>query len=230
MDDIHSLRYAVYCKEKGFLDARKYPDGKEYDLFDDYSVHFAAYNQHRDLVGTVRLVIPTGEQAFPFMDFCTPLPGVTLPPKGVSAEISRLIIPPEAREQPEKDVLSFTSTLSRLFKGKPTTSAHEYTRVSPVAHHTTSPRILFGLFRKMYRYSKEHGIEYWYASMERPLERMLRRYHFTFDRISEPVDYYGPVSLYLGTLSRIEQDLGKHNPELLTWFQKSRGSAQPVEA
>lgn len=229
MDNIHSLRYAVYCKEKGYLDARNYPDGKEYDLFDDYSVHFSAYSAKRELVGTVRLVIPNEHQKFPFEGFCTPLPGIILPPKGRSAEISRLIIPPDSREQPDKDVLSFTSTLSRLFERKKRSSAHEYTRVTPAAHQNTSPRILLGLFRKMYRYSKEHDINYWYAAMERPLDRMLRRYRFTFDRISDPVDYYGPVSLYLGDLAKIEASLAQHNPELLTWFQKSRSAAPPVE-
>ena len=51
MDSIHALRYAVYCKEKNFLDPSKYPDGKEYDLFDDYSVNFAAYSRKGEIVG-----------------------------------------------------------------------------------------------------------------------------------------------------------------------------------
>lgn len=230
MDNIHALRYAVYCKEKRYLDASKYPDGEEYDLYDDYSVHFAAYSDKRELVGTVRLVIPTGDQAFPYEDFCTPLPGVTLPPKGTSAEVSRLIIPADSREQSDKGILSFTSTLSKLlFERRKRASVHEYTRVTPAVHQTTSPRILLGLFRKMYRYSKEHGINYWYAAMERPLERMLRRYHFRFRAISEPVDYYGPVTLYLGDLAEIEASLTLHNPELLRWFQKSRSATPPVE-
>lgn len=230
MDNIHSLRYAVYCKEKGFLDAGNYPDGKEYDAFDDYSVHFAAYNARQELVGAVRLVIPGENRPFPYEAFCKPLPGVVLPPSAQSAEVSRLIIPPDSREQQEKGVLSFTSALSKLLEKRKTPRNHEYTRVTPAAHQTTSPRILLGLFRKMYRYSRGHGITYWYAAMERPLERMLRRYHFNFDRISEPVDYYGPVSLYLGNLARFETTLAERNPELLKWFQKSRGAAPPVES
>lgn len=231
MDSIHSLRYDVYCKEKGYLDARNYPDGKEYDAYDDYSVHFAAYDSKQVLVGTARLVIPGEDRPFPYQDFCVPLPGIILPPRARSAEVSRLIIPPDAREQQEikeKEVLSFTLALSKLLGKRRSTRNQEHTRVSPVANKTSSPRILMGLFRQMYRYSKEHGITYWYAAMERPLARMLQRYHFNFDRISEPMDYYGPVSLYLGNLERFEANLGTHNPELLKWFQKSRTSVPPV--
>jgi hypothetical protein len=65
--------------------------------------------------------------------------------------------------------------------------------------------------------------------MERPLERMLRRYHFIFHPISEPVDYYGPVTLYLGNLAEFEATLAQRNPELLNWFQTSRGASPPVE-
>jgi N-acyl amino acid synthase of PEP-CTERM/exosortase system len=225
MDDIHALRFAVYCKEKAFLDASKYPDGKEYDEFDDHSVHFAAYNDKKEIIATVRLVIPNADQTFPFERFCSPFPSVILPPKGKVAEISRLIIATASREQEEKGGFSFTSMLSKFTKRDRNQGTHEYTRVTPVEHQSTSPRLLLGLFRKMYRYSVEHGITHWYASMEPPLERMLRRYHLAFHRISDPVDYYGPVSLYLGKMAEIEQLLEQRNPELLNWFRKNRAAA-----
>lgn len=111
MEDIHKLRFAVYCKEKQYLDASRYPDGREYDEFDAYSVHFAARDSAGKIVATLRLVIPSAEQRFPYEDFCAPMPDVVLPPKGRVAEISRLIIAQAAREKQEKEGFSFSSLI-----------------------------------------------------------------------------------------------------------------------
>lgn len=227
--DVHALRYAVYCKEKGFLDPKDYPDGQEYDAYDEYSVNFAAYSKPGDIIGTVRLVVPTSGQRFPYQDFCTPLPHVVLPPLGKAAEISRLIITPQFREKPETEEFGFSSLLGRLARlsgvkqQKP-----DYTRVSPAVNQSTSPRILLGLFRKMYRYSKEYEITHWYASMERTLARMLTRMHFSFHPISEQVDYYGPVSLYLASIEELERTLQLENPSLLAWFRNSKSDNIPI--
>lgn len=221
MEDIHELRFAVYCKEKQYLDASRYPDGKEYDEFDAYSVHFAARDPAGKILATVRLVVPGPEQRFPYEDFCTPLTGVALPPKGHVAEISRLIIAPTAREKQDKEGFSFSSLLSR-FKGpaRHARTVAEFTHVSPVLGQSTSPKLLLGLFRKMYRHCKKNGITHLYASMERPLARMMVRYHFNFEAISEPVDYYGPVTLFLLPMARIDADMSKGNPQLYAWFNK----------
>ena len=230
MDSIHALRYAVYCKEKNFLDPSKYPDGKEYDLFDDYSVNFAAYSREGEIVGTARLVIPHEGQRFPFEDFCQPFAGVHLPPLGRAAEVSRLIIAPHFREKTDASEFGFTSLLNVLKNRFQARHNHpEYTRVGPVSELSTSPRIMLGLFRKMYRYSKEHEISHWYASMERPLARMLDRMGFTYQQISHPVDYYGPVSLHLASITELERSLTAKNPKLMAWFKKSRGDVPPLE-
>jgi N-acyl amino acid synthase of PEP-CTERM/exosortase system len=231
--DVHALRYAVYCKEKGFLDPKDYPDGQEYDAYDEYSVNFAAYSKPGDIIGTVRLVVPAPGQRFPYQDFCTPNPNVVLPPPGKAAEISRLIITPHFREKalekPDAEEFGFSSLLSRLARlsgvkqQKP-----DFTRVSPALDRSTSPRILLGLFRKMYRYSKEYEITHWYASMERTLARMLSRMHFSFHPISEQVDYYGPVSLYLASIEELERTLQLENPSLLAWFRNSKSDNLPI--
>lgn len=227
--DVHSLRYAVYCKEKGFLDPKNYPDGQEYDLYDDYSVNFAAYSKAGEIVGTVRLVIPKQSQRFPYQDFCQPNPDIALPAPGMAAEISRLIIAPQFREKPDTSEFGFSSLLSRLTGRSGAKQPNpEYTRVAPAVDLSTSPRILLGLFRKMYRYSKENEVTHWYASMERTLARMLNRMHFSFHQISQQVDYYGPVSLYLASIEELESTLEAKNPTLLAWFRKSRGDNPPL--
>ncbi len=227
--DVHSLRYAVYCKEKGYLDPKNYPDGQEYDAYDDYSINFAAYSKSGDIIGTVRLVCPKQGQRFPYQDFCRPNPEVELPPVGQAAEISRLIISPSFREKAEVTEFGFSSLLTRLAgKGGAKQQKPEYTRVEPAVALSTSPRILLGLFRKMYRYSLENGITHWYASMERTLARMLARMHFAFNPISSQVDYYGPVSLYLVCIADLEKNLSEKNPALLAWFRKSKSDDPPL--
>jgi len=227
--DVHSLRYAVYCKEKGYLDPKNYPDGQEYDEYDDYATNFAAFSKTGDIIGTVRLVCPKQQQRFPYQDFCTPLPDVELPPIGKAAEISRLIISPGFREKSEVVEFGFSSLLSKLAgKSGAKQQKPEYTRVEPAVALSTSPRILLGLFRKMYRYSIENGITHWYASMERTLARMLARMHFSFNQISSQVDYYGPVSLYLVSIEDLERNLEAKNPALLAWFRKSKSDDPPL--
>ena len=88
-----TLRYQVYCEERGFLSPDAYPDRVEIDEFDPHSLHFGSFAKDGDLVGTVRLVqkSPLG---FPMMRHCAVdaaaqdeiarLPGV--------AEVSRLAI------------------------------------------------------------------------------------------------------------------------------------------
>ena len=147
------------------------------------------------------------------------------------AEISRLIIAPEFRVKDDQCEFSFRESIGRIAKRwrggtKPQLSmeAHTqgFTRVAPAADQSTSPRILLGLFRKVYRFSRANGITYVYAAMEVPLARMLRRYQIVFHRVSPSVDYYGPVTLYIANLKEVERRLAESNPDLPRWMQKSR--------
>ncbi|MDM5178066.1 PEP-CTERM/exosortase system-associated acyltransferase [Massilia sp. DJPM01] len=89
---IYRMRYQVYCLECRFLDAAAYPDGIESDGWDANSAHVAANSLDGDLIGTVRLVRPQPGRAFPFQAQCPVYEGVVLPPRGESAEVSRLIV------------------------------------------------------------------------------------------------------------------------------------------
>jgi N-acyl-L-homoserine lactone synthetase len=56
MDESHRLRYQVYCVERGFLDAADYPDRRECDEFDRYSLHLGVTDPDDSLLATARLV------------------------------------------------------------------------------------------------------------------------------------------------------------------------------
>jgi N-acyl-L-homoserine lactone synthetase len=56
MDQSYRLRYQVYCIERGFLSADEYPDGRERDEFDRYSLHLGVVGADGGLLATARLV------------------------------------------------------------------------------------------------------------------------------------------------------------------------------
>lgn len=63
--ELHALRYRVYCLEKKWLDPKDYPNGKEKDKHDNRAIHFVALNPNGDVVGTVRLVLNSNPNSLP---------------------------------------------------------------------------------------------------------------------------------------------------------------------
>lgn len=201
-----ALRYSVYCLECRFLDPQVYPQGLETDGDDPNSAHFGAYNQGRELVGYVRLVSPDAHDRMPWESRCTTLrEGAKLPPRAQSSEISRLMVREDYRRR-RGDMLSGVAL--------PDTEAHAWRD-----RRSTAPQILLTLYRQMYLYSLAQGIRYWYAAMERPLARSLKRLHFGFHQIGEQADYFGLVAPYLADLRELEGQLAVARPDLLGWMQ-----------
>lgn len=72
-DQIHRLRYQVYCIEHKFLDATRYPHQREADEFDDSSLHFCTVGEDSSVAAAVRLV-PDGSRGLPLMQYCSLFP------------------------------------------------------------------------------------------------------------------------------------------------------------
>lgn len=95
------LRYKVYCassKEERPSDLRPedYPDQMEKDLWDDYSIHFAAYF-HKKIVGTVRLIKGAECPKGFLLESKFVLPEELDRSRGLEA--SRMIVDPETRHR-----------------------------------------------------------------------------------------------------------------------------------
>ncbi|PLW84107.1 hypothetical protein CWI75_01785 [Kineobactrum sediminis] len=109
----------------------------------------------------------------------------------------------------------------------PATAAGEVSRLVLNQGYRTPPggggtgTVVMAVYRAMYRYSREHGIRYWYAAMERPLLRMLARIGVTFERIGPEVDYCGPVAPYLLDLEALDYRLARCNPGFLQWLSST---------
>ncbi|MBX9792905.1 MAG: GNAT family N-acetyltransferase, partial [Burkholderiaceae bacterium] len=84
-----------------------------------------------------------------------------------------------------------------------------------------SRQILLDLYKQMYVFSRNSGIEYWYAAMERTLARSLLRMNFAFRCIGPETDYYGPVAPYIADLRQLEEEVAERSPDLATWMQES---------
>ncbi len=215
-EEIARLRYDVYCAECKYLDETEFEAGLETDGFEDRSVHVAAQNAKDEVIGTVRLVLATQEQEFPFEEHCTVFPDLKLPPKAECGEVSRLIVKRTFRRRPGDSMQG----VSKEFQDKgDATSIAPPTGITGKERRSSSPEIMIGMYREIFRYSIDNGIRYWYAAMEKGLARLLDRMGFHFVPVGPETDYYGPVTTYIADLRELEVALAKTNPFLLAWFR-----------
>jgi N-acyl amino acid synthase of PEP-CTERM/exosortase system len=206
--EIAALRYDVYCLERGYLDSRQYPENAEVDEFDDRSTHIAAYTRDNLLVGTVRLVRAGLSQVFPLETRCSFFKEFDLPPKPLCGEVSRLIVRKNFRGggpvvPDRRGVLQATQPLQ-----------------TGAERRSSSAKILLGLFREMYQHSRNVGIRYWFAAMEKPLARSLNQMGFQFTPAGPETDYSGPVTPFVADLDKLMAILGRVNPSLSSWFER----------
>lgn len=216
--EIARLRYEVYCAECKFLDESEYQSGLETDAYDNRSIHVSAQSSEGVVVGTVRLVLAKGDDIFPFEDHCAVFPDFAFPPKEQCAEVSRLIVKKHFRRRPGDTLQG----VSREFqeKGKAgDISPQTPPLIRKKERRSRSPQIMLGMYREMYRYSRQNGIRYWYAAMEKGLARLLDRMGFHFVPVGPETDYYGPVTTYIADLRQVESALNNANRFLLAWFQ-----------
>ena len=214
-----ALRYQVYCVECNFLRSDNYPGRAESDEHDEAAQHFYAFDSQDELVGYVRLVPPDAEQRFPFQNHCrTFSDGAPLPVPGRSGEISRLMLRGDYRRVPDPCGMP-DDGLAGLASGRPRAWRAGDRRDG-------AAQVLLSLYRQVYVYSRAHGIDHWYAAMERPLARSLLRMSIAFREIGPQTDYYGPVAPYLANLHEVESHVSKRNPTLLAWLQQPARQAE----
>lgn len=58
LETAFSLRYEVFCVEKGIADPGKYPNKMETDEYDDKSLHVAVLDEYEEIIAYARLVLP----------------------------------------------------------------------------------------------------------------------------------------------------------------------------
>lgn len=215
--EIAKLRYDVYCTECKYLDETAYEQQLETDHFEDRSIHVAAQNAEGLVVGTVRLVLAASTEEFPFEEHCTVFPDFKFPPRELSGEVSRLIVRKSLRRRSGDSMEGVSKEFQK--EGRVRDITPQTKSLFRKNRRSSSPQIMLGMYREMYRYSRENGIRYWYAAMEKGLAGLLRRMGFNFVPVGPETDYYGPVATYVADLRELEITLSQSNQFMLAWFQ-----------
>ena len=211
-NDIFKLRHDVYCIECAFLNPEDSYDGMEFDDYDDNAMHFAAYTMDESLVGTVRLVMPVAPRCFPFELHCSTFPSYDMPARELCGEVSRLAVKRSHRRRRADSLMGFPGILP----------GEGDVALSPEVERRdrSSPMLLLGMYREMVRYSRQRGIRYLFAAMERSLARSLKRMGFQFVPIGPEADYYGAVTPFVLDLDHLTENLSKASPSLAAWFDE----------
>jgi N-acyl amino acid synthase of PEP-CTERM/exosortase system len=183
----YRLRYQVYCIERPFLRAADYPDGLETDQFDRYSKHLGTFDHEGRLVGTARLVFPS-ILGLPLFHHCSVFSGETeLHAAGNRvAEVSRLSVSRRGRR--------------REMRGQ---ERRRWPRADNL--YARADAVGFSLYRELYQASKRAGLTHWLVATEASLQRTVADYGFPFRSIGPEIDYFGPVSPYLMSLSLFDR-------------------------
>jgi N-acyl amino acid synthase of PEP-CTERM/exosortase system len=214
LKETYRVRYEVFCQEFGFLPTAHYPDGLEVDEFDEHSIHFAALTDD-NVIGTCRLVM-NSEHGYPLNKHCKVfyVNEADLPKKSL-VEVSRLALRKSFRRRKEDGIYAVESYLKKSEGGILPDNPEDRTDLDRRRHR---PVVILGLYKAMYHETRRVGFTHWYAAMEKKLWYSLKTFHFTFQEIGPPVDYYGPVAPYLGVIEQLEKEVSGNSPELWSYM------------
>lgn len=188
----YRLRYQVYCRERHFLPAEYYPDGRETDVFDQHAVHLGVLTAEDALVATARLVRRTAD-GLPMFGHCSlqAHEPVFFDRSAAIVEVSRLSVSKQYNRR--------KGDQHYALDGGGTTPSGERRR--------DGGEIVMTLYRALYQASKRHGFTHWLAATERSLQRLVVRYHFPFVQVGPETDYFGMVAPYLMDLHRFDEEI-----------------------
>jgi N-acyl amino acid synthase of PEP-CTERM/exosortase system len=189
---VYNIRYQVFCREFGFEREEDYPDGKEWDEFDERSLHCILIHKPSDTaVGCVRLIMPldSSTSLLPLEMCCGEAVDknkfdLSSNGKRNFGEISRLA------------VLSNFRRRSSDIQGP--VSIPDQNKVIKSGRDTfplISVSLSLGILSMLLNSGLEHGL----AMMEPRLTRLLRRYGIVFKQIGDIVDYHGRRGPFLIT-------------------------------
>lgn len=182
--EVYRIRYDVYCDELRFEDPSRFPDKRETDAFDAFSLHCLLLHKPSDTyAGCVRLVQvdPQNPDApLPFERLCkdTLYPGVLaqlVPDRCRVGEISRLAVRASFRRR----------------KGEQTVPGGVVEEKSGSFGGMRTPWIALGLYLSAAAIGLIRGLSGVFALMEPRLARRLGTYGIKFIQVGAPVEHRG---------------------------------------
>lgn len=183
-NEVYKLRYQIYCLETGFEKFWHYPDGVEFDEYDNNSVHYLIRHRESEVyAATTRLILPdvtNRKKLFPIekytqFDNYEVLNNI---PRDNLAEASRFCVSKEFKRRRNELGMSAVigSDLKAHFTGE---------------ERRVFPHLTIALFACLIKMSDENGIYYWYAIMEPALVRYFSLLGIYFISIGPLVNYHG---------------------------------------
>lgn len=188
--DSYRLRFRVYCRERGFLDAAHYPDGLETDIFDRHAVHLGVVDDWGTLVATARLV-RRSDDGLPMFGHCSILRRVPVlaEQRAPLVEVSRLAVSRADLGQVQGEDGRRRSITART------------------PRQAARAEMITVLYRELYQASKRHGFSHWLVATEPSLQRLVVKFRFPFVQVGPLTDYFGPVAPYLMDVREFEQEI-----------------------
>ena len=210
---IFRLRYEVYALEFGFENPLDFPDKLEQDEYDAHSIHFAAFNEYDEVIGTVRM-IRNSEKGFPVEHASKITEFHDKPGSDYITEVSRLAVSKTLRRRPEDCMHGVESYIPQsqggVFDKKNETNKFIEKREKPV--------VILGLYKLVYLKCKELGITHMYMITEDKLFHALYKFGFIFSKVGEPVEYHGKRTPFATSWDAIEKHMHKNHKELLDFL------------
>jgi N-acyl amino acid synthase of PEP-CTERM/exosortase system len=179
LNEVHRIRYQVYCVENEYEDPARNQGGLERDEYDCHSVHgLLVHTASEASVGTVRLVMHrpgTRRGSLPIHKVCqhSDLLDPDFLPLETTAEFSRFAISKTFRRRAE----------GHTCMGNAEAERRETERLIP--------HITVGLITIALRLAFAHGITHVCAVMEPALLRLLSRFAIKFKPLGAQVEHHG---------------------------------------
>ena len=208
-NEVYKLRYQVYCIETGFLNSVHYPDGLEFDEFDEQSLHYLIrHRKSGEYAATTRLILPDAnnpEKLFPLELYCKIDNIAVMQPinREHLGEVSRFCVSKAFKKR--RNEANTLAAISNDFDLK-----NDFT----IAERRTFPHISLALMACAIKASYENDVYYLYATAEPPWLRFLSALGINFIKIGPLVDHHGERWPTVIKITDLLDCVAKKNPDV----------------
>jgi N-acyl amino acid synthase of PEP-CTERM/exosortase system len=206
-NEVYKLRYQVYCIEHEFENCVQYPDGLEFDDYDQQSVHYLIrHRKSGDYAATTRLILPDAdnpEKLFPLELYCEIDNVAVMQPinRKHLGEVSRFCVSKAFKKRRNE-----ANTLSAI--------GSDWSNHLTVHEKRTFPHISLALMACAIKASYENDIYYLYATAEPPWLRFLSALGINFIKIGPLLDYHGERWPTVIKITDLLDCVAKKNPDI----------------
>ncbi len=215
---VYTIRYNVYCKEFAYEPTACYPDEKEFDEYDEYSLHCLITHKSTKIPAACVRLIPAFNNGhnvqLPFEKYCAESLDIDFINKlnldrKTECEISRLAVDGIFRRR-SREALSRFGDINMVFHKE---------------EERAFPMIAIASFFAATVLTELSGKTNMFAMMEPPLPRLLKRFGIVFKKAGKEIDYHGIRAPYFLTTQSVLDNMRPELLELYHWIHKQYGES-----